>query len=816
MSLRKIAPALSLRSFALSTLLASGLPASAWAQAGEEPIAEAAAVSDELVEDSDDPVDRGGDIVVVGQRGSVDGEMEPETQLDEADVKTLGASTIAEVLTALAPETGSARGRGGGGGPVVLLNGRRISGFGELRNIPSEAIERVDILPEEAALRYGYSADQRVVNFVLKSDFEAITTEIELGAPTRGRRSHAEADGSFVAISPDQRFNISTEYSRDSAITEAERDILADPRATSAADPNFRTLVPQIDQISLEGTYNRPLTDVVSATLSAMIGLTDTQSLLGRSAVTNDGALERLAESGTGHIGGLVDGRLDSWRWVATANADIARTQTRTDRETPAGPSLDRSATRSSSYGISGTFNGPLVSLDAGEVAASVNLGLQRRGIESAFDIAGVARTSSLTRTDRNARASLDVPLGRNGEGPLSFVGRVSINANAAVLDLSDFGALVTYGYGANWSPKDWLQVVGSFTSEQGAPSLQQLGDPILVTPNAPIFDFSNGQTVFASTISGGNPSLIADERRVWNLGTDVTFTKPKGLGLSAQYTRVRSDNPIASFPVLSPEIEAAFPDRFIRNAAGELVSFDQRPINFASAQSDTLRWGLTWSSSQGRGGGGFGGPGRGGLGGGPGGSEPRARGGGPGYGNRPGGGTGAGLLGQRGENTKGNWRVSAFHTWALRDRITIADGVPVLDLLNGSATGGGGGQPEHSVSLNGGYTKQGIGGFGLLTYFSPTTVDGGVGPDGNMSSPLFFGSRFRLDLRTFVNFDDRPKLLANHPWLKGVRLRLAIDNLTDSVQEVSDASGFIPLRYQAGFVDPVGRTVEISIRKQF
>ena len=96
--------------------------------------------------------------------------------LDARDIRAYGANNITDLLAALAPQTGSAQGRGGGR-PVVLLNGHRISGFREIRSIPTEAIERVEILPEEVALTYGYRADQRVVNFVLRERFRALTTE---------------------------------------------------------------------------------------------------------------------------------------------------------------------------------------------------------------------------------------------------------------------------------------------------------------------------------------------------------------------------------------------------------------------------------------------------------------------------------------------------------------------------------------------------------------------------------------------------------------------------------------------------------------
>src|SRR5688572_18910930 len=113
-------------------------------------------------------------IVVTGQRprGSVVGDILPERTYDSRDVRATGATNINELLEALAPEIGSARARGGGR-PVTLLNGQRISSFRELRDIPTEAIQRVEVLPEEVALKYGYRADQRVVNIVLRQRFRS-------------------------------------------------------------------------------------------------------------------------------------------------------------------------------------------------------------------------------------------------------------------------------------------------------------------------------------------------------------------------------------------------------------------------------------------------------------------------------------------------------------------------------------------------------------------------------------------------------------------------------------------------------------------
>src|SRR3546814_1446009 len=56
------------------------------------------------------------------------------------------------------------------------------------------------------------------------------------------------------------------------------------------------------------------------------------------------------------------------------------------------------------------------------------------------------------------------------------------------------------------------------------------------------------------------------------------------------------SDDDIASFPAATAASEAAFPDRFVRNGAGELISVDTRPINFARREDKRIRWGFNLS----------------------------------------------------------------------------------------------------------------------------------------------------------------------------------------------------------------------------
>jgi outer membrane receptor protein involved in Fe transport len=58
------------------------------------------------------------------------------------------------------------------------------------------------------------------------------------------------------------------------------------------------------------------------------------------------------------------------------------------------------------------------------------------------------------------------------------------------------------------------------------------------------------------------------------------------------------------------------------------------------------------------------------------------------------------------------------------------------------------------------------------------------------------------------------PGVVEKVPLLRGVRIQLGIDNLFDARQRVTDGNGDVPFAYQGAFIDPVGRSVRLSIRK--
>lgn len=158
-------------------------------------------------------------------------------------------------------------------------------------------------------------------------------------------------------------------------------------------------------------------------------------------------------------------------------------------------------------------------------------------------------------------------------------------------------------------------------------------------------------------------------------------------------------------------------------------------------------------------------------------------------------------------------WSLALSHSIRLQDEILIRPGLPVLDLLNGSATSSLGGAPRHELILSGGVFHKGMGVRLEGNYRSATRVDGNSLTG---TSDLRFGDLTSLNAFFFINLDQRGNLTKKVKWLQGSRIAIRVMNVLDDVIDVRDDLGAVPLSYQPGLLDPQGRVFEISFRKRF
>ncbi len=171
----------------------------------------------------------------------------------------------------------------------------------------------------------------------------------------------------------------------------------------------------------------------------------------------------------------------------------------------------------------------------------------------------------------------------------------------------------------------------------------------------------------------------------------------------------------------------------------------------------------------------------------------------------REGGGFGRGP-GFGGGDDGARLQLSVYHTWLFRDEVTLRNGLAPVDLLAGGTLGGAP-PSRHQVQMNGGITDNGLG----VRLSGQWRSASSVGDAGSSLDGLHFGALTTLDLRLFADLGQR---FPTKPWARGLRATLAVQNLFDQRQKVTDASGAVPFAYQAGYLDPIGRVVLLSARK--
>jgi hypothetical protein len=641
------------------------------AQPQPEPAAEAEPEEPESASDTGAGV---GEIIVRSGRvrGQLFVDQAPLLQLDETAIAAEGVTSITDLIAQISARTGSARGRGGGGQPVILVNGIRIGSFREFANYPPEALAKVEVFPEEVAQRFGFPPDRRVINLILKDNYSNRQLDLEFEAPSRGGYTRNEERLGILKIANGGRINASVQVEDTTLLTEAERNVPQTDGSQSlvAGDPDqadFRSLL--ADTFGLDANVSWAKAIVESGTsLSANLNYArnESRSLDGLNTVTltapggdaalrtfgADTPLARRTASDTVSAAGSINQPLNAFRLTTTFDGSFSETETEIDRRLgTAQLQVFRDAAAAGTLAITGplptdtangfdiafrrtittetqaTLEGPLATLPAGEVLATFDLGFDWRRIESS-DTRSLTG-AELTRRRLSTGTNLVVPLTSTREEFLDALGDFTLNLQAGLEELSDFGLLGDWNAGITWKPTDGLDLSATYIWREVAPSLSALGDPQVTNFNVPVFDFVRGETVLAEVLTGGNPALPPETQRDWKFSANWELPFWEGSRLTVDYILNRSDDVVSAFPQITAETEAAFPGRITRDADGRVVRVDRRSVSFAETRADRLQFTFSTNGSIGApaGGGGFGGGGGrfGGGGGGGGGGAPAA-----------------------------------------------------------------------------------------------------------------------------------------------------------------------------------------------
>lgn len=814
-----------------------------------------------------------GDIIVYGPNGPIrtPGGMRADAELDENGIAAYGLDTVGDLLAEILPQVDTSD-----AGPVVLVNGRPSNGINEISDLPTEAVSRVQLLPRQAAGQLGQNPTRRVVNIVIKPDLRQFTANGTAGLATAGKGFSAEGELSLLSLAGGNRRSLVLKAKHADPLYEGDRDILGDgsivpfdlvgnivpyPTGADEIDPalsalagrlvsiagvpagntaptlaafaaragdanvsdlgRYRTLLPRQRSYSANANLTQKLgaNSTLSLNMKAerneadgLTGATAAQLILPSTSPYSPfgtdvtlaryigGPLRQRSRGTNLSFAGILNTLVGRWR--VSLNSNVSHGITHVDSER----GIDTSALQAGL--LSGAVN-PFAPLPANLVStlprdnarsrvdhgstllivtgspfqlpagpANAALRVEWRADRNATQTMGAGSPffSRLHRDEEIAQLSLQMPL-LGGALP-SPIGAVGVELSGALRHVTASGRLEDYGYGLNWQPGSAWNFRAVINQEQIAPPTNALTDAVVTIDNVRTYDFIRQETVFVRYITGGNPDLAVERRRTTRISGNWRPFAARDLSINAEYSRIIGTNAFSALPPVNAQVQAAFPDRFLRDGGGRLIGVDARPVPFARVKREQLRWGVTFSQSFGSG------------------TTPSGKAG----------------TGGAGRSLAAGWRINGFlnDLWTLSSTRLARPGLADIDLLAGGALGYGGGQPRHLVQFGGGVLRNGVGVQVDGAWKSSTNIAAGTVA---VPDKIVFAPQAVIGLRLFANLGP---LLPRSALAKGFRISLSVENLFDSKQRVVDRTGTTPLGYQPYLLDPLGRTVSLSLRKVF
>lgn len=755
-------------------------------------------------------------IIVTARRwGQAD--IASETELDEDRIAAYGANTIGELVEHISPLIG-----GSGETPILLVNGRRIGSSTEITGYPPEALNRLAILPPEAAARYGYAAGQRVVNLELKKNFASTDVDAGFAMPFAGGRTSSQLSAARSIINGDTRWNIRLRGSTDTPLLKSERDVPVRPDVAAilplleaaegrSIEPNrFETLAAKTHSLNLNMGVVRPIGDfflsldanadtnrstqwtgmpLVSIMVPAAGGpeifyrLVGDRALQSRQRSTNFGASASLS----GPIEGWQASFSMSFSSSRNSNTndtgyDSGALQQRVDAGDlsfdPSGPlpfiPLLTDRNRSSSRIIGATFNAsrPIFKLPAGEASTSVTINAsQSRSRFRAF-----AATSGAVSQDRFASSQLDgrwsltVPVANRALGILAPLGDLGVDLSMEAGKAHRTRTRYKWDAGVRWTPFPFVDFRAVFGHENLEPLFEQLYGPRIEVITR-LFDFAQQEYVQPISIFGGNPDLEGGSIGTLSLSAMMRPVKGDLVTFNVAYHRRVARGGVASLPTLTPDVEAIFPERVARDTSGRLVSIDARPINISNDRTESITSGVTLLYTA------------------------RQK-------------TPAGEPLPSDIQRPWTFSLSIIHDWQLASEMVIRPDLPVLDRLRDS------GQPRHNVTLNLAAGRRGMGVSLNGSWNGAARIRSGDATGG--ATEFRYPSWVRFNLGLFAEPEHWGVALRERDWVSNLRLSLDLQNILNGFRKMSVLGATTRRDLTRDEIDPLGRTIRLSIRKQF
>jgi len=774
------------------------------------------------------------EIVVTGDRAILSAlrGIQPERSYDEAAVQSYGSSTVGEFIDEVMSQNGDDQ-------PAFLVNGELVTDIDDIADFPPEAVRLLEILPRGSSQRVGARPNQRVYNLVLKKQVRSATVNVGYRAATEGDWGESRVETILTRIAGRDRLNLSLRIRDSDALFESDRGIQQpEPRSDARrigladdADPgDFRTLRP--DTRNYEGNLagSNRLLPWLSTTFSlrgrlsrdaSANGLPSTLFLLPAShpaaTVGSDllllgygsEALGQRYKNDSFNANLLLNATEGRWQASLAGQYDLRNTNYDSQRQKfqsfgdariipdtfdpfnqPIDPLLvfaeDRTGSRNETRLLRLTSGGALFTLPAGDLRGRFGGQLRRDSLIATREADDTRTRSRLIRSEAGLEAGLDIPLASRRQDFLGVLGELSLTLDHSLSEVRNLGRITRSTVGTLWQPVEQLSFTGSYEHARLPPPVETLADPLVITENVRILDVLTGETVDVTYLTGGNPALVPTTSTTRRLAVSGAPWPAIALQLRADFQSLSTRDFVSFLPPASPAVLLAFPDHFLRDSSGRLVSIDSRPVNFDHHKQEELRYGLSFSLPVGRA------------------LVPSASNG------NAGNDEASDSYAPLSSGSRPRIQVTASHTVVFSDEVVIRDRLAPVDLLDGGAIGIGGGRSRHLVDGSVAYSDRGFGIRMAGQWRSASRLATGTSA---IQQDLRFAPLAIFNLRAFA---DVSRFAPETIWLKSTRVTFSINNIANQRQSVRNMDGIVPLRYQPGYRDAIGRSVELELRKIF
>ncbi len=256
------------------------------------------------------------------------------------------------------------------------------------------------------------------------------------------------------------------------------------------------------------------------------------------------------------------------------------------------------------------SFSGPIFALPGGTVKAAIGADYRREKYEFNGDVRETSNRpviigapfddgnalDGVSREIKAVYAEVLVPLFDGFE----VTGAVRYD------DYGDFGSTTNPMVNAKFRPLPWLMFRGNYNTAFRVPAFNQLfngvtqalytgadiADPQTCpggVPSATVPGCASLERAI-DIINGGNPNLQPETAEMYSFG--VVLEPSRNFSASADYYNIRREGTIQALTLRQlVDNFASFPERFIRDASGQLTDIDQRIINAGTSITEGIEF---------------------------------------------------------------------------------------------------------------------------------------------------------------------------------------------------------------------------------